>query len=487
MKKRAKILILFIIATFISAQTSLPFAGAEESKLFLNIEEVSSLAIKNNFDMQIYKLDASISEKELLKARAIYDTEIDASYKYDENRLKRASTISGTRATNISQEAGISKEFPTGTILEMGFTHEREASNSSFSSYPAYHESGASLSLTQPIGKNAWGLADRNDIKITKLDIENAGYTSLDKIEDELASVQKAYWNLLLANEQLDLTGELLEAAKRLHENAKKNFDIGLVEQPEFYAVAANLKERESDVLIAGRNITIAQNLVKFKLNLNRNIMVVPKDIFECEEIVNTFADVIYAALTKRRDYVSAKNEVKTRDLYIEMKKNSMWPQVDLKGTLKKNGLDDKFRTSVREIASEDYPEYTAEVIFSFPLENSTARAEYSQKELEKAQALVSLKKTECLIFVETHDAYIHAKSLYDSVKLLRQAMEFQEQKYAGEENRFNKGRSDTDRLIRYQNDYLNSRLKYLRSLYDYKAAVIDLELVMNTLLEEEL
>ena len=317
MKKRAKILILFIIATFISAQTSLPFAGAEESKLFLNIEEVSSLAIKNNFDMQIYKLDASISEKELLKARAIYDTEIDASYKYDENRLKRASTISGTRATNISQEAGISKEFPTGTILEMGFTHEREASNSSFSSYPAYHESGASLSLTQPIGKNAWGLADRNDIKITKLDIENAGYTSLDKIEDELASVQKAYWNLLLANEQLDLTGELLEAAKRLHENAKKNFDIGLVEQPEFYAVAANLKERESDVLIAGRNITIAQNLVKFKLNLNRNIMVVPKDIFECEEIVNTFADVIYAALTKRRDYVSAKNEVKTRDLYI--------------------------------------------------------------------------------------------------------------------------------------------------------------------------
>ena len=99
----------------------------------------------------------------------------------------------------------------------------------------------------------------------------------------------------------------------------------------------------------------------------------------------------------------------------------------------------------------------------------------------------MSLKKTECLIFIETHDAYIHAKSLYDSIKLLREAMEFQEQKYAGEENRFNKGRSDTDRLIRYQNDYLNSRLKYLKSLYDYKAAVIDLELVMNTLLEEEL
>jgi len=481
----------FIIAILAICQISAPLALAEDKNLHsigilnLNIDEVTKLAINNNFDIQIYKLDNSISEKELLKARAIYDAEIDASYEYDEDRLKRASTISGSRITSVDQDISLSKEFPTGTVLSMGYSHQRESSNSSFSSYPSYHESEASISLTQPLGKNALGIVDRNDIKITKLDIENTGYTSMDKIELELGNVQKAYWNLILAKRQLDLTEELLRSAEKLYKRTKEKFEIGLVEQPEFYAVSANLKEREKDLLLARNNITTAQNLMRLKLNLDKGALVVPKDSLECEDMTEALDDMLRIALTKRRDYESAKNDVKAQDLYIEMKKSSMWPEIDLTGTFKRNGLDSKFETSLDEITSQDYPEHTIGVTFNFPLENSSARAEHSQKELQKAKALVSLKKTECLILTEVHDAFVHAKGMHDSVKLLNEAFQFQKKKYVGEENRFRKGRSDTDRLIRYQNDYLNARLLYLKNLFDYKASLIDLRVSMNTLLEE--
>jgi len=71
-------------------------------------------------------------------------------------------------------------------------------------------------------------------------------------------------------------------------------------------------------------------------------------------------------------------------------------------------------------------------VVFSFPLENSQARAEYSQKELEKARALVALKKTECVIFVEVNDAFVHANRVYNSVNLLKKAAELERKKYLG-------------------------------------------------------
>ncbi|NQT94907.1 MAG: TolC family protein [Candidatus Omnitrophica bacterium] len=459
---------------------------AQQDALELNINEVNHLALENNFDIQVYKLDKRISEKELLKAQAVYDTTLDASYKYDRDKLDRSSVIFGEKTVAIGQSATLEKTLPSGTILSLGADHTRQATDSSFSTLNPYHESTATISVTQSLGKNALGIIDRNTVKITGLDVENTGYTSMDKIEAELADTQRSYWNLLLAYKNVEVTQEIMDGAKSLYLNSQKNFDIGLVEPPELYAVQANLKQRQRDVLLANDKLSAALNRMRFKLNLSKDTVVKPADEFKPEEIGVSFEEVIASALGSRRDYKQAKNDVKAMDLYIQMKKNSLWPQIDLKGTFKRNGLAAKFNDSIKEITSQNQYEYAVEVIFSFPLENSTARAEYSQKELEKAKALVNLKKTECLILVQTHDAYIHAKNTYDAVKLQKEAKELEHKKYLGEEDRFNKGRSDTDRLIRYQQDYLRASLAYLRGLYEYESALINLKTVMNRLLQAD-
>jgi outer membrane protein TolC len=478
-----KIIYMIFIAACLHLFT-LNFFVLAQDRLELDISEVTTLAMENNFDIQIYKLDQSISEKELLKAQSVYDASLDASYIYDENRLDNAFPFSGTSTTTVSQEATLKKKLPTGTVLSAGLGHSRQATNSMFSSINPYHESEALLSVTQPLARNFLGIIDRNTVKITGLDVENTGYTSLDKIEKELADSQKAYWRLLLAYKDLRLTEELLDNTKSLFVANKNKFDMGIVEAPEFYGVEADLNQKQNNVLLANDYLNSALNDLRLRLNLTRDLVITPKDDFECPELNATFDNVLITALNNRRDYKSAKNNIKKMNLALEMKKNSLWPQIDLKGTFKKNGLNQKFEDSIKEITSKDYPEYTVEVVFSFPLENSQARAEYTQKELEKAKALVELKKIECLIFVQVNDAFYHANRMYDSVNFLRLAADFEHKKYLGEEDRFNKGRSDTDRLLRYQNDYLNAEVRFLRSMYDYKEAVIDLNVAMNNLLK---
>jgi len=476
---------ILCILLAISLGTSNLCADAPK-ELVLDMADVNKLAIENNFDIQIYKLDKSISEKELLKAGSVYDTNLAASYKYDEDELERSSVLLGAKTTTNQHSATLDKTLPTGTVLSLSADHVRQASNSAFSTLNPYHESTASVSITQPFGKNLFGVIDRNTVKITGLDVENTGYTSFDKIEQELADTQKSYWSLLLAYKNRELTKEILVSAQELFANNQKNLSVGLIEAPESYATEANLKQRQRDLLFANENISSALNRIRFKLNLRKDAAVLPKDTFMPEKIDLNFDEILKSALSLRRDYKAAKNTIKSMDLYVQIKKNSLWPQIDLKGTFKRNGLDQKFSRSIKEITSRNQPEYILEVIFSFPLENSQARAEYSQKELEKAKALVSLKKIECLIYVQTNDAYTHLINAYDASKLLSQAKELQHKKYLGEKDRFMKGRSNTDRLIRYQQDYLQASQAYLNSLYDYEAALIDLKTAMNKLLQED-
>lgn len=459
---------------------------AGQQALELDIDQVSRMALESNFDIQVYRLEKSISEKDLIKAQAVYDTQLDASYKYNEERLKKSSAILGTRNTTVSQGAGLEKKLPTGTLLSLGFDHSREATDSPFATLNPYHESSADISVRQSLGKNALGIIDRNTVKITGINVDNAGYTSLDKIERELSGVQKAYWGLILANRQVAITEEILESARQLYGRFKENADLGIVEPPEFYAVDANLKERQSDVLLANDHVNNALNAMRLLLALDKDIVVVPKDSFSSEPITAAFEELLAAAIAQRRDYKIAQNAVRAMDLDIQLKRSSLWPEIDLKATMKKNGLDRDFNRSVREISSGDFPEYTVEVIFSIPLENSAARAEYSQAKLVKMKAIINLKKTECLILVQVHDAFIHAQNAYYSAELLRQAGQLQQKKYEGEQQRFDMGRSDTDRLIRYQQDHLYAALRSLQASYAYKSAVIELNLAMNNLLQQE-
>lgn len=462
------------------------FADEEGQVLSLSLKEATTLALKNNFDIQVYRLDQLIKEEDILLKSAVYDTTLEASYKYDEDRRETSSTLTGTRSTSVEQSFDLSKKLPTGTVLSLGAAHRREYTNSVWASVNPYHENSIEASLRQPLLKDAWGIQDRNNLKVTQLDIDNSGYTSQDKIESELGSAQKAYWLLALAQARIDLEREMEKAARRLYETSKDNFDTGIMEDAELFATAANLKERQRDVVLAKDNLNYAMNELRFKLNLPKDILIKAEDevlFFDLQEIDDV--KLINNAFFSRRDYKRVRNKIKRENLSLEMKQNALWPQLDVVGTFKKNNVDADFDNSLGDIFQGDNPEYIVAIEFTFSLENRKAKGEFNQKELEKAKAIINLKKVECLVLTSVNNAISRLKSAQEVARLQAKALEFQKRKYLAQEKRFKHGRSDTDRFIRYQQDFLKAKLDYLNSLYTYTAADIDLKLTLNTLLKE--
>ncbi|MFH1655672.1 MAG: TolC family protein [Candidatus Omnitrophota bacterium] len=453
---------------------------------FLSLDEVSRLALENNFDIQLAKFDARIKGTDLEKEQSIFDTVIDAEIKYKDDQLKRTSSLIGTKSLTNEYNFGATKKTSTGTTLTVDLDNERSWTDSSFATINPAHESKVTLGITQELGKNFFGLNDRGTIKITKIDIENAEYTSLDKIELNLANAQKAYFRIALALKSLQIKHEILQKAQDLFNLHSEKIKDGLTEMPELLAAQANVRQREADVLIAENELEFSMNYLKFILNLNEDYPeILPEDEFSIDAENTDLEKVLKDAFINRRDYTIAKNEVKAKNINLEMKDNNLWPEINLEASLARNGIESNFSKALSDAGSEDNPEYYVGIRLSFPIENRLAKSQYNRAELEKAKAIVDMKRIERFILTVLIDAVRNCNIYRKRANIQIDIAAIQENKLKEEEKRFKYGRSNTDTIIRFQEDLLNAKLLAAQAAYDYHVSLIELSLSENTLLDK--
>lgn len=484
MKKPKLALLSLVILVFVYA---LAYAQDAVKDVSLAIGEVAEIALKNNFDIQLVKYDAYIKRNDLLEKESIYDALVSGSLKVTDNQMKPASTISGTKSLNNKYELGVSKKLPTGTTLSTAISNERNWTNSAFVTTNPSHNAKAKVGIKQEIARNFFGLIDRANIKITKIDIENSDFTTLEKIEQYLSETQKAYWKLALKKEELDIQKAMLKKAQELYNLHKNKQSIGLIEAPELLASEANVKERQNDVLLAENAFKVAMNDLLYKLNLDpEELRITPLDEFgQYTSQEPVYTDSLKKALMSRRDYLKEKNESEAKKIKLVMKKNNLWPEINLEVTFARNGLDQNYKKAIEGIGNEDNPEYYAGLSFSFALENNLAKSEFNKAKLEKARQILKLKSVECKVVVDIKDALDAFLSRINAQKNSREIANLHKKKLEAEEARFNSGRSDTDTLIRYQEDLLIAEVSLALAGYELKAAEIDLALKENTLLDK--
>lgn len=483
MKKSKGIFGCLVMAAL--AMCALPHVYAQTS-LELSVERVSDLALERNLDIQIARYDAYVKRNDLFTAVSIFDTILNAGIGYTDDRLQRSSTLLGTASQTTVYEAALSKKLPTGTTLGAGVEHTRSWSDSPFASTNPAHDARVSLSVKQAVGKNFFGLLDRSEVKLTRLDIENAEYISLEKIEEALARVQKAYWRLVAARQKTAIRRDMLAQADELLEIYSQKIKIGLAEKVDLYAAQANQEVRKRELLVAEQEERSAANNLLLLLNydIRDDIRVVTGESpalasLEYEDFIASLSE----AVDSRRDYARARNDVDARQLEVVMKKNSLWPEVDLEASLLRNGVAQKYTQSVENVADSENPRYYFGLTVSVPLENSKAKGEVKSAQLEQAKTLLLLKKKERQIVVEVHDAVDAVNTTLEEARGNELIVKLQEEKLSEEQRRFRLGRSNSDTLIRFQEDLLRAQLDLADSLYAYHARHIESRLARQTLL----
>jgi len=455
--------------------------------LELSLEDALEIGVINNFDIQIAELENRIEDTDLGRTISIYDALLTAEVTYDHEELEKTSTLAGTVAEDYEASAGISKMFPTGTDVTLDYTYARSRSDSAFTQLNPSEESSFTVSFVQPVLKNILGINDRRDIAVTKIEIGNFRSETIDKMEKILSDIEMAYWNLALRQDVTEIRTKLYDKAEDFYKLVEKKEELGSAEKTDLYAARANLKVRNSELILERSLLGSAENRINFLLNNGEgagNIVVRAAERIDIKAERISLENALKTAFENRRDYRRASSDIRAGELTLAMEENDMWPEVDLEGSFTINGVRRSFASSLEDMTNETNTEYYAGVSFSYPVENNEALADLKKAEYEKAKALVNLKRIEKEILSQidsrVRSVNAHRVRAADYLKVA----ELQRLKLEEEEKKYRYGRSDSDRIVRFQDDYLNAELAACRAKMDYAEELTGLYLAQNSYLE---
>ena len=145
-------LIMFVLTTLITfaEETALSQEAETQGKKYaLSLDEVSKLALTNNFDIQLAKFDVGIAKTKKGIAESIYDTILKAEISYKNEQSKQSSTLAGTKTLDNDYNVGVSKKLPVGTIVSVDALNNRHWTNSPFVSLSPSHDSAMGVTVEQ--------------------------------------------------------------------------------------------------------------------------------------------------------------------------------------------------------------------------------------------------------------------------------------------------------------------------------------------------
>ncbi len=482
MNKIPRLIILSILSTVIFYNIAV--FGEEASHLSLS--DCLDIGLVNNLDIKIAKIESKIKRFDIPIAKSIFDTILEGEIGYAHDERTASSTLAGTERLTTNYELSATKKIPTGTELTVDYSNTRNwTDNSMYVTNNPLHTAELSFTLEQPVLKNLFGYIDRRDIKLSKIEAEQAGLKALGRIEDSIADIEKSYWNLVFTYQNVALREGLLKQAENLFGIFKEHLKVGLVEINELYETEANVRIRKTELAIAENNLKDASNRLKLLLNEEGAALILPKNKLVHLEKRADLAQSLNDAFIANRDYQVEKKTLTAKKITLKMKKNSLWPEVDLVGTFALNGIDRKPGKAAGRVTTDKHPYYYAGVEFSIPLENREARGEYNKAKLEKEKAILELLQVEKNVINDVDEKVRKVNLNLENAKRWAKIREIQHLKFEEEEKKLKYGRSNSKTLIDYQNDLTLATINEYDALLQYYSSLIDLENTKDMLLEK--
>jgi outer membrane protein TolC len=454
----------------------------------VSIEEVILLTLANNRDLQVEQLNPIIAGTFEQIERGVYDPELFTQYEYAEETSSETSRATGEQfavdATNVAVSAGLRQELPSGTSLEVTVDQERDQSNRA----PDQRTARLGLSITQSLLRGFGPAVNLVSIRQAKLDRLASIYQLRGFTESLVAETEIAYWNYVLAREEISIYESSLAIAGKQRDEIEQQIEIGLLPETEAAAARAEVARREQ-ALIDARSLLRERQLRLLKLinighrkQLDRQIKATSKPIIQPEPIDNQ-ADRLDLAEITRPDLNQARLNMKQGVLETIVSKNGLMPKLDLFINLGRTGFAESFSESFQELDGTTY-DFRAGARLSHYLGNRSAKARQEAAWSSHQQALEAVENLRQVIQLEVRLAINELERARQQIIASRATRRLEEQTVWAEQERFQVGSSTALLVAQAQRDLLVSQIAEIKAIINYRIALVTLYLAEGSLLE---
>ena len=457
--------------------------GSRAETLDLTEARVIELALEQSLGVKIAETDSQLSETGIDQAKSIFDTFLSFEVDHLIDQSDRVTTIFGSDNRQTNWNLGVAKRLPIGTDAALEWINQRNTTDSIFATINPNFESVLSLSIVQPLLKNFGGMQDRGQVSVARKTYEATDARTQRQISETVFAILRDYWEWITFQNNVKVTRRSYSEAKRFEKISLEKEKFGLHESTDVLAAKANRYQMLNQLRRSETTRDNQRDRLKSQLNLDHGSTLKSSERVPFSKDEPDLDIPLSIAFERRADYQAAQTHLETRKIVVKLAKNRRWPELNLLASLALNGVDGGYGESLSEAASTDHPRFFIGGQFLHPLENRLARSEKNRAELEKARTLYQLKDLENSINQNVKEQWREVNNAIKTVQTNRTIERLQHDKWQEELKKYRTGRSTSDIVIRYQEDYLNAQRVTILSLFRYRMAVLGLELAQNTLI----
>lgn len=322
-----------------------------DNALTLSLNDAIKRALENNSDIEIARDDVRFAETQLRSLEGVYDPFLSFTPQIDKRITPVQNVFAGggnsgqVSTTTFSLGPTLNKSFSTGGgDYQLSFSNSKTRTSAGNSTLNPYYSSNLSLVFTQPLWRDRSIDNNRRQIRIQKKRLEQSDADFRLRTISIISQVQQAYWELVFAlrDQQNQLAN--LNLSRESLRQVEAQIAVGTKAPLERAEVQTELANRESALLIAVQNVSIAENNLKqliFKdpSTPEWSAQVTPTETPKFDATPVNLNDALREARANRPELHRLRLQTDINQIDQKFFRNQTKPQVDIQSTIATTGL----------------------------------------------------------------------------------------------------------------------------------------------------
>ncbi len=502
----------------------------------LTLRDAMLMALENNRDIEVERLNVQMNEFDLRAAQGVYDPSLAATFYYDRRLIPATSIFASGKTDNLIGTATLTQRTPwQGSSFQGVFDNNRATTANPFNELNPQYTTNLSFTFTQPVLRNRTTDAARRQIRISKkrLDISDSQFRQ--RAIEIIAQVQRAYWDLAFARRDREIKRESVELADTQLSHNERLVEAGTLAKSDIISARVELERRKDEAEAAVETIQRAENALKALMLQPGASEMWQSELAPVEQpgldssASLPLEDARRLAVQNRPEMEQFRLRGELNRIDSEYLRDQTKPQVDFFLTYGTVGLAGSERTtpnpitagdailygrvnqlsamaglppipvvglgSIREDLIGGYGQSLANLFknefrawrfglnINLPIRNRTAEANLGRSLAEGKQIEVQRQRMEQLIEVEVRNALQAVETAKKRVDAARNSRLNAELQYQSEQRKFDAGQSTNFFVLDRQNALSSARGRELRALTDYTKSVAELQRALSTTL----
>lgn len=307
--------------------------------------------------------------------------------------------------------------------------------------------------------------------------MEQAASHELNRTEQEIISrVIGAYYGVLLAAKQLDVSQQALQTAQSVLDSSQTKFDAGLAVESDLLTAKVRMAARQQEFVRASNNLQLAQAQLSTAMGLTADTMHQPSEVL-AEKALPTpvLAGVEKEAVANRPDLKRLHAQRAAQSQSVAIAKSSFGPRV--------NAFAGWELDNPTFLAGGGGNNWLGGIEVQFDLfQGGAKKAELSRQQALQEKVIAMKQAADDAVRLDVRQAFYDLDSARQEIDLTRATIAQAQESLRISQNRYDGGLITLTELLSAEDAAHRSQIDYWQSVYRYHTSYANLELATGTL-----